>query len=626
MDVSLAALSSLSACLAVRGKARLIAPDEADAFVKEAHVMQNEEKPQNLPEDSGSYIIVDNKVWGLSRHPSDFSVEEECEAVQSRISSSDDNPQAAVKKLAIGMCRVSVEEQGKRDILMQNVRQQSVAHHIYQIEETGEEIKITDRINLVLHDNDPEEVLKIIQEHKLVLEDRDEETCLLKVTDYSNSNPVRIANAIFRRDRVKSCVPEILFPMRAASAPAAVPGLSTLAGKYELFEQQWYLTRHSFSGNPSEVNASINVHGAWEKVQEQGGKFEESNIVIAVIDDGFDLKDDFDFRHLAFAKTRIDEVNMFNVVENDNDVTPKKNAINFHGTCVASLIVANGDESEILGVAPGCKLLPIRADISSDAKPGDLLRAFNIASRHAHVVNCSFSSGISEFPFVSCHSYFVKKLSRMIKEGGKDRHGLVIVFAAGNDNVPISMSGAENKTGIKRTVSLGNLSVADVIPAGKAVYGGYPEIPGVVVVGAMSSLKRKAFYSNWGKQLTVTAPSSSDHGLPVVAANNRVGIGDNLTPMDGHEDYTEQFGQTSAAAAIVSGVVGLMLSVNPKLTPADVCRILKDSADREGLDMKLEPDEASNLQGLDVGFDDDKHSIIFGGGKVDALAAVKAAL
>ncbi len=43
--------------------------------------------------------------------------------------------------------------------------------------------------------------------------------------------------------------------------------------------------------------------------------------------------------------------------------------------------------------------------------------------------------------------------------------------------------------------------------------------------------------------------------------------------------YTDRFGGTSAATAIVSGVAALVLSANPSLKAYDVKNILRDTAD-----------------------------------------------
>jgi subtilisin family serine protease len=54
------------------------------------------------------------------------------------------------------------------------------------------------------------------------------------------------------------------------------------------------------------------------------------------------------------------------------------------------------------------------------------------------------------------------------------------------------------------------------------------------------------------------------------------------TALDGHtaEDYYSSFGGTSAAAPLVAGIAGLLLSLNPELGRTDVQRILEHTADK----------------------------------------------
>jgi hypothetical protein len=578
-----------------------------------------ENKPVNLPEDSGSYIVVDNKVWRLTHHPEDFSVIRDCEEVKKQFAAFPDTYGAELQTLANGICRVKVKDKQNIEALMENVRQQSVAHHIYQIEGSDEEVRITDRIILVLNENNPEELRDIMQTYKLLLEESDGPIYLLKVTTDSKRNPLKIANEIARRDTVKSCAPETLFSMQRASAPAVS----------ELFKQQWYLTTEFIGAGQSDLkpSASINVRKAWDKVQ-LNKKPGARQIVIAVIDDGFDLNG-----HSAFKRTTIDP-NFKDFVDGGNP-TPGND---FHGTCVASLATANGDK--MLGVAPDCALLPIRVDFNPSVKPDDVLAALAIASDHADVVNCSFETGLSRLPSITDNAWFMKKVGDMIDHGGLRKTGLIIVFAAGNSNAPIFIPGEENKNGVRFFKPAGNQFQADMIPAQQAVHAGYPEIPGVIVVGAMSSLKRKAFYSNWGRQLTVVAPSGNaiirlgkEPGRGVIAANNRPGIGVPFPSSSGFDfEYTNRFGGTSAAAPIVAGVIGLMLSVNPSLRPEQVREILKETADIAELEFDLDMNEVTlrdfiekNLQDFNRQFVSG-HSILFGGGKVDADKAVQKAI
>ena len=583
--------------------------------------MINTEKPDSLPDNVGGYIVVDKEVWNLRHHPTDFSVIADAADVQKQLYDFRGAEGAEVRQLAAGMTRITVKDEQETDRVMNKVREQSVAHHIYRIDGIDEEVKITDRIILVLRDTNPDYLPSILREYKLALERRDDTICVLKVTDASTRNPLKIANEIARRDGVESCKPETLFPMQHHFAAAGISAfLSEIAGKTELFKRQWPFTTALQPRNRQlDPTASINLLEAWD-ILKRAGKLEMSEIVVAVIDDGFDLKG-----HEAFLETRI-HPHPRNFVDPLLPPLPVALDGDQHGTPVASIVAAKG--GKIRGVAPDCILLPIRIAFTSEVRPDDVLEALEAANQDADVVNCSFGSGTTQVKTVTGDSNFMSRVSAMIKNGGRRGRGLIIVFSAGNDNAPIAMLADENKNGIK-------VNGIELIKPGQPVHSGYTEIPGVLVVGAMSSLKRKASYSNWGtreEQITITAPSndfrSNPAGLPVIAANNTPGVGDHyprLTDAPGHTDYTDQFGGTSAAAPIVAGVIALMLSANRNLTAEEVVTILRDTADKE-LDWTVDAGQAPNLQGLELAFDVHGQSILFGAGKVNAARAVQAAL
>lgn len=216
-------------------------------------------------------------------------------------------------------------------------------------------------------------------------------------------------------------------------------------------------------------------------------------------------------------------------------------------------------------------------------------------------MNCSFGLPPSSFdPFPPD---FRTELTRIAETGGRRGKGLIIVFSAANDDAATFLEGVHNLNGV-RFVSPNAFgdSIIREIPRGGAVFSGYSMTRGVVVVGAMSSRKRKAGYSSWGPHLTVTAPSNNMHsiqsfiplgdpgreqfvadyrGLGQVAECNRPGQGRPFSPLLRFDDpttptleenfYTKQFGGTSGAAPVVTGIVALMLSVNGNLTAQKDC-------------------------------------------------------
>lgn len=629
--------------------------------------MPAEDKSDEL-ENYGDYIVLDGEPRKLTPHLTEFSVETSSPEFKDSVSGLSDKN---VRQFAIGMSRVAASQPEETEKLMSKVREKEVAHHIYQLADTGEEIIITDLIFLTLKEANPADVNAIVEQYRLILEIAEQYKLIpvkhrdnvytLKVTTDSGRNPLKIANEIAHtRSGVLSCIPETLFSMRfgALCANQAID-VPAAAGQHEFFKSQWHLTTDEVEGAPFDLLASINVPKAWE-IAESFGK---PDIVIAVIDDGFDLPRAAQpaGRHQAFAGSIIDTDNMRDFgggettdqFEGDPTKNPVSRGEDFHGTCVASIISASG--STMLGVAPCCKLLPVRIAAFSHIRPSDLLNAIKEVAKVADVINCSFSMSPQSFSLVNRDPEFVPGIKELIKNGGRrPGKGLVIVFAAGNDNAPIFLPKEANKHGISYLGNEGvNKKVMPILP-GLAVHCGYSEIEGVVVVGAMTSLKRKAAYSNWGEEITIVAPSDNGHGitefqlhldrsdpafqqrfpgLGIVAAINRTNHGrrlDFMKPIPPNAanttpgfNHTKNFGGTSAAAAIVSGVIGLMLSVNPNLSVQEIIDILKDTADdKMNAEKLVDLDNDLNLRDVKGEFVK-KRSLFFGSGKVDAAAAVQ---
>jgi len=108
----------------------------------------------------------------------------------------------------------------------------------------------------------------------------------------------------------------------------------------------------------------------------------------------------------------------------------------------------------------------------------------------------------------------------------------------------------------------------------------------VIIVGATNSGDTRAGFSNYGRCIDVVAP-----GEGIVTTSMGGGTG----PISG----------TSFATPMTNGVIGLIWSINPSLTPAQVESMLFDSCDDLG----------------DAGEDD-----VYGRGRINARRAVEAAL
>lgn len=569
-----------------------------------------------MTSEFGNYITLNGNCFKLRQHPTDFSLIGRSKALDSELCKSKE-------KISYNMTRVMAVGDKDTDPLMVEARKDSVAHHIYQVEGTNEEIIIDDRIILNLRYEGAGKLEEIIQEFKLIPVGRMGNAHVLRVTEASGRNPLKVANEIAEREDVAMCSPQVMLELVLHQQPV-------------LFPEQWYLTADLISHADLLADADIQAPEAWEITSGS------PDIVAAVIDDGFDLE------HPAFSNTRIHPAHRDYMGQ---DTDPRSEADDYHGTPVASIAVGSHQGSAIRGIAPDCTFLPVRIGFGPFAPPIDILNVFKHVSQHADVVNCSFGTSPSSFDRMP--SDFRAEITRLTETGGRRGKGLVMVFSAANDDAPTFLEKSKNINGVKFTRFTDTGAVISEIAAGNNVFSGYPMIDGVIVVGAMSSLKRKAGYSCWGTHLTVAAPSNNMHyimsfvrpgsdprrdlfvanyrGLGQVAAVNRPGHGDQFAPIsddpytpDIRENlYTKKFGGTSGAAPVVTGVAGLMLSVNKNLTAAQVRQILMATADKE-LDQTLDLANDPNVQGLSGAFVNGR-SLFFGSGKVNALEAVKRA-
>ncbi|MBT2540505.1 type VII secretion-associated serine protease mycosin [Streptomyces sp. ISL-44] len=203
-----------------------------------------------------------------------------------------------------------------------------------------------------------------------------------------------------------------------------------------------------------------------------------------------------------------------------------------HGTAMASIIAGHGHGSGqgVLGIAPQAKILPIRVILEEgdpgraqarDSKGGALADGIRWAADHgADVINLSLGDDSD-----SAHH-----------EAGEDEavqyaltKGVVVVASAGN--------GGESGDRVS-----------------------YPAAyPGVIAVTAVDRRGKKAKFSTRNWYATVSAP-----GVDVVIA-------------DPDRSYYEGWG-TSAAAAFVSGAAALVKAAHPDLSPAQIKKLLEDTA------------------------------------------------
>ena len=253
----------------------------------------------------------------------------------------------------------------------------------------------------------------------------------------------------------------------------------------------------------------------------------------------------------------------------DEDSFQEPNAWDGHGTACAGLAAAvGGNGIGIRGVAAGAGLLAGRIAYSDGNRPEWVTTPAQIARTIAWAWKDAGAWILSNSWGGLAPSNAVAREVEGARTQGRDGLGCVVVCAAGNDG--------------RQVLSPGNL-------------------PHMLTVGASNQFDEvKTWDSADGED-----GWASCHGpeVSVVAPGVR-----NLTTAIGN-GYDPVFNGTSSATPIVAGVAALILSARPDLTEAAVRQIIRETA------AKIGP----------FPYDDGRNDAA-GFGRVDALAAVQAAI
>ncbi|MGW3319854.1 type VII secretion-associated serine protease mycosin [Streptomyces fungicidicus] len=205
-----------------------------------------------------------------------------------------------------------------------------------------------------------------------------------------------------------------------------------------------------------------------------------------------------------------------------------------HGTAMAGIIAGHGhgpgDTEGVMGIAPEAKILPVRVILED----GDPSRAKARSTR-----GNALAEGI-----------------RWATDHGAE----VINLSLGDDSASAHPEPGEDQA-IQYALRKGVTVVASAGNGGeKGDHVSYPAAyPGVIAATAVDRYGTRAPFSTRRWYATVSAP-----GVDVIIA-------------DPDHKYYEGWG-TSAAAAFVSGAAALVRAAHPDLTPAQVKRLLEDSA------------------------------------------------
>ncbi|MGM0666081.1 MAG: S8 family peptidase, partial [Bacteroidota bacterium] len=333
-------------------------------------------------------------------------------------------------------------------------------------------------------------------------------------------------------------------------------------------------TGQTFNDGHSGTNdADIDAPEAWEICTGS------NNIVIAVLDQGVTSN------HPDLPNTRQVRLSGSDFTGNDDNPSPVGNEN--HGNACAGVIAATMNNNEgIAGIAPNCKIMPIRM---TGVVPSIVADAIEFAvDNGADILTNSWGYNSSD---PNLHPVIVAAIQYAIN------NNCVVIFAAGNSarrsydyngyvsfpsnvNIPgVITVGASDRDDHQSDYSPSsdpesvNNQIIDIVAPSHRAYP--PEaylppllggIPGETFEMWSIDIPGNTGYNPW--PTGIFSPPSIGEQLPNSGTN--------------YLDYTGRFGGTSHSCPVVAGVAALVLSINPNLTNLEVYDILTSTTDEVG--------------------------------------------
>lgn len=289
---------------------------------------------------------------------------------------------------------------------------------------------------------------------------------------------------------------------------------------------QWslYYNPDFYKAYNIDFNASINHKKDFRK-------YTGKNVKIVVIDDGVDRSHE----------------DLQGIISETWDLETKSNNVShyfsneYHGTSVTGIIAAQDNTLGIRGLAPESEIIFLRH--KQNMSNSETLELLNKAySYNPDIINCSWGT---------YHvSQSVKEKIQDMAINGRNGKGIVFVWAAGNDQKDIETDESA--------------------------------IEEVIAVGSTNKNNELAYLNNYGEELDLLAPSG-DYELGIttldVMGNQGIGTIENNYILSDNEIT---FDGTSASTPIVTGVVAIILELNPMLTRKEIQDILITNTDKVG--------------------------------------------
>lgn len=416
-----------------------------------------------------------------------------------------------------------------------------------------------------------------------------------------NGDALQISKSIYVTGQVEFCTPNFIAKVITFDHIPNDP----------YFNNQWYLHntgQGTNDGKSTTVDADIDAPEAWDITKGS------PNVIVAIIDQGVTSN------HPDLPNTRQVRLNGSNFAyqydgtndPNDPSPTVSTTSRNNHGNACAGIVAATQDNGEgITGIAPLCKIMPIKIPLVGSFPANVFADAIDFAvANNADIISNSWGYGNQDPNF---QPVIVSAITNAIA------NNKLVVFSAGNT--------ADRVNGENGFVTFpANADIEDLITVGASDRNNNQ---------ANYSPNNNPYLSAYASSIEIVAPSNSAYNNQVTGESLNIwtmdipgeNYGENswretdyglplmgeLLPDSGinYNSYTGRMGGTSAAAPQIAGVLALMKSVNPCYSVSQLKKILQTTADKiGGFDYNWNPDFIPGSS-IEVGY-----------GKVNAYKAV----
>ena len=363
----------------------------------------------------------------------------------------------------------------------------------------GLELYLTNHINVRFkEDLSEKEIRRLGLKYDFIPESRFQGLWQLAVLDRADEAPLELANQLSKLEGVTFAEPDALQKAKFEEVRR---------NQDSGLNQPWHLWNTGEEGGT--YGADVRAPNAW---QVNSGS---PRIRVILLDAGMDI------HHADLVQKVLPGWDF------DNQDANAFHPDNAHGTACAGLICAAENHRGGIGIAPGCRLVPLRA---AYAHPWSTwAQMFRWAAQRGDIIVCCWSLSLNNTVSIAI---------RDIIQQGRLERGLPVFCATGNWGIPrdkLSFPASMEET---------------------------------IAVGASTNCDDLADFSNFGTGIDMVAP-----GVNIKTTD----ITNTLNAVSGN--YT-LFSGTSAATSLSAGIGALLLSVNPLLSAAQVRLILRESADK----------------------------------------------